>query len=221
MSSDPVPSDDAPVTVEKLRKSPRKVPKRTDPNKGLSQSTVEALGQLHWFLVCVPSGKEFTVERILDDNGVTVFVPVETRFRRRNRYAQRKTELKFPLVPGYVLVGFPPSSMDWASVFRFRIIAGVVGREGRPARIPRPEVTRLLTRHASGEFIAPKAQQWMQTHREFFEGDRVEVLEGPFEGHVFEVTQITGQHASMVVELLGGEQCVQVPLKSLGKVGTG
>jgi transcription antitermination factor NusG len=202
--------------IERRQRS--KVKQRPRQNRGLSQSTLETLGELHWYLARVPSGKEFVAERILDDAGVIVFVPIETRFRRKNRYRKVKTEIKLPLVPGYVLVGFVPGELRWGKLFRFRLIHGVVGRDGRPSRLPSHEVTRLLTRHTAGEFLAPKAQQWMQTYREFSVGDRVEVLDGPFEGHVFDVTKITGQNAKMVIDLLGTEQTIDVPISSLAKV---
>jgi transcription antitermination factor NusG len=172
--------------------------------------------------VRVPSGKEFTAERILDDAGLIVFVPTETKFRKVNRMAKSKTEMRFALIPGYCLVGIfrsDLSEMDgqWAKVFRFRLVREVIGHNGRPMALPYKQVRSLLVRHSRGEFNAPDAQRWMQTYREFASGDRVEVLEGPFEGHVAEVTEIRGQQARMVLRLFGADRAVDIPLIALGR----
>lgn len=205
----------------KPRRTPRKVKRREDGNHGLSQADLEALGQLDWFLVRVPSGKELAAERILDDAGLIVFVPTETRFRRANRYAKRKREIRFPLAPGYLLTGFAPvARMDlypWADLFRYRIVTGVVGHEGRPLAVPFCQVRRLLVRHHAGEFMAPRMQEFMRSGHEFAQGDRVEVLEGPFEGHIAEVRTIKGKTAQMVLNIFGAKRLIEVPVDALGR----
>ncbi len=211
-------SREKPATATaKPRRTPRKVKRREVTNRGLELNSLETLAALHWFLVRVPSGKELAAERILDDDGQIVFVPVETRFRRVNRYAKKKRELRFPLVPGYLLVGFLPDRHRWADLFRFRLVTGVVGHDGNPLRIPFREVRRLLQRHCAGEFLAPSMQQFMRSGMEFSVGDKVEVLDGPFEGHIAEVASITGNVAEMVLNILGGQRRVQVKVSDIGR----
>jgi len=193
---------------------------RTDGNRGLTARTLEALGAMPWFLIRLPSQKEFVAERILDDAGLIVFVPEEVKFRKSSRYAKRtdpKRAIRYPLIAGYALVAFPPGR-DWGDLFRFSLVLGVISRAGAPAVIPFAQVERLLRRHSAGEFVAPRAQQWMRTYREFAVGDRVEVLDGPFEGRVFDVTEIRGQAAPVIISILGGEQEVEIPLRMLGRV---
>ncbi len=204
------------------RKTPRKVKRREVENRCLSANDLDTLGDLDWYLLRVPSGKEFTAERILDDAGLIVFVPTETKFRKVNRMAKRKTEMRFALIPGYCLIGIyagDQAVMDaqWSNLFRFRLVREVIGHEGRPMALPYRQVRSLLVRHSRGEFNAPDAQRWMRTYREFAAGDRVEVLEGPFEGHVAEVTEIRGQQARMVLRLFGAERAVDIPIIALGR----
>lgn len=211
-----------PTETAKPRRTPRKVKKREDVNRSLSDTDLDALGRLDWFLVRVPSTKEFAAERILADHGLTVFVPIETRFRRKNGVVKAKEERKFPLVPGYLLVGFvPAAALDlypWHELFRFKLVTHVIGHEGRPMVVPFAQVRRLVLAHSAGDFVAPNEQRFMQTGREFRAGDRVEILEGVYEGHVSEVTEIKGQTACMVLPLFGAEREVEVPLGKLGRV---
>lgn len=206
----------------KPRRTPRKVKRREDVNRGISETDLETLGQLHWFLVRVPSTKEIAAERILTDHGLTAFAPVETRFRRKNGVVKGKEERKFPLVPGYLLVGFAPAArMDlypWAELFRFRLVTHVIGHQGCPIVLPFGQVRRLIVSHSAGDFVAPAEQRFMQTGREFRRGDRVEVLDGLYEGHVSEVTEIKGQTARMLLTIFGCEREVEVPLGNLGRV---
>jgi len=204
------------------RRTPRKVARREAINQGLSANDLDTLGDLDWYLARVPSGKEFVAERVLDDAGLIVFVPTETKFRKVNRMAKNKTEMRFALIPGYCLIGIyrgdgPTVDAQWSNLFRFRLVREVIGHDGRPVALPWRQVRALLVRHSRGEFKAPDAQRWMQTYREFAAGDRVEVLEGPFEGHIAEVTEIRGQQARMVVRLFGAERAIDIPIIALGR----
>ncbi|MFT6461015.1 MAG: transcription antitermination factor NusG [Maricaulis maris] len=211
-----------PTETAKPRRTPRKVKRREVENRGLSANDLDTLGDLDWYLIRVPSGKEFVAERILDDAGLIVFVPTETKFRKVNRMAKTKTEMRFALIPGYCLIGIyrgDAKTVDaqWANLFRFRLVREVIGHDGRPMVLPYRQVRALLVRHSRGEFNAPDSQRWMRTYREFEAGDRVEILEGPFEGHVAEVTEIRGQQARMVLRLFGAERAVDIPVIALGR----
>lgn len=213
----------APATeTAPLRKSHRPLARREAVNRGLAEHDLDTLGELSWYLARVHSGKEFVAERILDDAGVIVFVPTETRFRRVNRTVKAKTEMRFAMIPGYLLIGISPADREqvdaqWANLFRFDLVRGVIGQNGRPLAVPYHQVRGMLVRHSRGEFNAPDVQRWMRTHKEFAVGDRAEVLEGPFEGHVAEVTAIRGRQAVMVLELFGSLREVEVSLVVLGR----
>lgn len=211
-----------PTCVGKIRRSRRGVSRVKPRNRGLSEAREETLNDYHWFLAKVPSGKEFVAERILDDAGLLVFVPIEERYRKANRTVREKKTIRVALIPGYVLVAMPPvalSQMPWMRLFRFRLVAGVVGRDGLPSRVPAREAREMIRRHCAGEFMPPSFYKHMRSYREFQVGDTVEVLEGPFEGNVFEVTAIKGQNAQMVVDIFGGQREVTVPLEKLAKAG--
>ena len=198
----------------KPRRTPRKVARREPVNHGLELNDLDALGALHWFLVRVPSNKELAAERILDDAGLVCFVPIERKFSRANNKVKRRTELRFPQIPGYVLVGLESPQVaaslydgyGWDRLFRFKLVRGVVGHDGRPVRVPFGQLRPMLQRQYNFRPVS-----------EFEPGARAEILEGPFEGHVSEICDIKGGEAIMVLNLFGGEQEVRVALKLLGR----
>lgn len=208
-------SREKPATATaKPRRTPRKVKRREVTNRGLELNSLETLAALHWFLVRVPSGKELAAERILDDDGQIVFVPTERKFARSNNKVKRRTELRFPQIPGYVLVGLEPPSpaaglfdgYAWDRLFRFSLIGHVIGHQGRPMRLPFGQLRPMLQRQYDFRPVAVLE-----------EGARAEILEGPFEGHVSEITAIKGHMATMVLDLFGGAQEVKVALNLLGR----
>tara|TARA_R110002073_G_scaffold120601_2_gene262655 strand:- start:5741 stop:6403 length:663 start_codon:yes stop_codon:yes gene_type:complete len=206
-----------PVKRFRERRSHRTVAKRARCNRGLRDHELAALATMQWFLARVPSQKEFVAEQILDDAGLIVFVPEETRFRRACGKAKRKREIRVALIPGYLMVAFPAGPVQWGNLLRFQLVRGLVGHEGVPLHVPFGEVKRMLERHSAGEFRAPNVQQWMRTYREFEVGDQVEVLEGLYEGHVAEVTGLRGQNAMMVLNMFGGEIKAEIPMQALGR----
>lgn len=199
------------------RRSHKPVPRRERRNRGLREADLAVLSGMQWYLARVPSQKVFAAEQILDDAGLIVFAPEETRFRRPCGKVKTKREIRVALMPGYLMVAFPPGPVEWGKLLRFDIVKGLIGHDGRPLEIPFAQVERLLERHSAGEFRAPQVQQWMQTYREFAVGERVEVLDGPFEGHIVDVAELRGQNAVMVLQMFGSPMEVEIPTQHLGK----
>lgn len=95
--------------------------------------------ELHWYALDVVRQREFVAGYIFDRRGWMTFIPVETGFRKKNRYAKAKVEVVRPSLPGLVFVGFP-SAPDWYQVMSMNLVNGVLSlpdSEGRvyPRRI--------------------------------------------------------------------------------------
>lgn len=169
---------------------------------------------LAWYILWVPPQKEFVAQTILSRYGLTTSVPVRREWRRFSRYTREKRLVDFPLVPRYVLTGFPGREIAWLSVLTLPVVSSVIGIDGAPYRVPRDQIAEHLRRYASG-LEAPQEQRYMVTHKEFAVGDEVEITAGPFTGHRVPVKEIRGATAKAMMTLLGETREITIPLENL------
>lgn len=195
-----------------------------------------------WFAVTTRPQREIVAATILEKQGFAVFVPTETRWRwvtHKNRIRKRKFEVEYPLIPRYVFIGMNAGTPGFEGLFCFmqqlddhspmtsphmldkprglqhRLITGIIGHQGVPVQIPHdgPQGLRnLMWLHSGGKFRAPSYHRYMETHREYQVGDRVEVDGGIFEG---KVTEVTSEGAKVLVEFFGSQRLVSVGLEKI------
>src|SRR5687768_12092164 len=97
----------------------RKAVKRIGPvRKQRSAWPLEKAAALSWYALLVPPQKEFVAQQILHDRGLSTFVPVERKWRRRNKFAKVKELIEYALAPRYVFVGFRPDETLWFDLSR-------------------------------------------------------------------------------------------------------
>lgn len=89
---------------------------------------------LHWYALDVVRQKEYVAGHIFQRMGCQTFIPTETRYRKRNRYAKAKLEVAFAALPGVVFVGFP-SHPHWFDVMNMNLVTGVLSITDQPYRI--------------------------------------------------------------------------------------
>lgn len=161
---------------------------------------------LRWYAVQTNPLCERKAEKGLREHGFTVFLPVETKWKRSRSKARERVNT--PLFTGYLFVGLGP----WQSLYHVRQIDGVrglvVGSQGHPmefgwqtvigadGKIMRDEagepvkahlVYEIQARQASGEFDHTPAVKC--TYRP---GDKAKVmLEGPYKDLIGEVLTAT------------------------------
>ena len=91
--------------------------------------------ELHWYALDVVRQKEFVAGYLLQKRGHVTFIPTETRYRKRNRYAKGgKLEVAYAGLPGTIFVGFdgPPK---WFDVMSIHLVNGVLSMDDQPRRI--------------------------------------------------------------------------------------
>lgn len=91
--------------------------------------------ELHWYAIDVVRQKEYVAGYIFRRRGCVTFIPTETRFRKRNRYAKGgKLEVAYAAIPGTIFVGFdgPP---NWFEVMGMHLVNGVLSMDNQPHRI--------------------------------------------------------------------------------------
>lgn len=140
---------------------------------------------LTWFAVQSNPCCEARAAKGLREHGFTVFMPVETKWKRSR--AKQRERVNTPLFTGYLFVGLGP----WQSLYHVRQIDGVRGlvltSDGVPAEIGPREIDGaevhpiydLQARQLAGEFDHTPAKR-----SAFSQGDDARILAGPFKGHV-------------------------------------
>lgn len=103
----------------------------------------------HWFALRVKPQAEYVVSHLLLNAGVEAFVPTETRFRRRTRYAAQKAEFAYPQVPGLVFAGFP-GEPAWYWLLRNPLVLGVEGTSRTAWRLDFHMIVGFLARTQTG-----------------------------------------------------------------------
>lgn len=176
----------------------------------------DEIKSLHWFAVCTPAQKEFAAWLILNQRGYNVYLPTLRKFRRVNRYTKEKRKISYPVVPRYLYLGFDTPTPDWFALYRFVLVQSIVGINGVPAQIdPRWIVENMRTYH---DYQPDGSERYMRTGREFKVGDKVEVLDGPFDGHKIVVEEISGKLAKSRIKFLNTDIDVEFPIENLAKI---
>jgi transcription antitermination factor NusG len=171
-------------------------------------------GRINWFVLNTRASSEFKAAEKVQDLGYETFVPTEGRYRRRSRYARAKELVQYPLLPSYLLIA-SNDNVRWFDVLSLDPVLGVISSGDRPATVRPSVVNELKQRHVKHEFNAPDCQKFMRTGHEFAAGDECEIMAGPFRGHEVTVQTITGNAASVVLDLFSRKQAVKISLDLL------
>jgi transcription antitermination factor NusG len=157
-------------------------------------------GPGRWFALRVAPQAEFACAHLLRARGLAAWAPWETKWIRANRYRKgAKREVRRPLLPGYVLArlgDWEAEACAWQRALGVVGVQGVVGALGRPLALREAAVADL--RALCERRRAAERQRAMPTNRVFDVGDVVEVLEGPLEGVVVTVLEISRGFAEVV-----------------------
>lgn len=167
-----------------------------------------------WYVVFVMSGKEFVAQTILRKWGASAYLPLRVRWRKHNHRHRMKSRIAYPAVPRCVFVGLPRGHENWYGLFELNTLQGVLSIGGEPA-VLRTDLLRRFIDDNRSRFEVPDEHRFMPSNREYEIGDQVRIIEGPFEGHTVEVTDMVGPNALILIDLLGAQQKMKIPLDRL------
>lgn len=142
---------------------------------------------LIWYAVNANPCCERKAAAGLREHGFTVFLPVETKWKRGKNKARERVDA--PLFTGYLFVGIGPGQ----SLYHVRQIDGVRGLVltggNVPAEIHARFVYDLQARQAAGEFDRTPARRLGMEP-----GDKVRVtLEGPYRDQIGEIMEASDE----------------------------
>lgn len=111
-----------------------------------------------WYALRVLPQKEYVAAYLLRKQGVRTFVPTETRFLKRTRYAKSSVEFAVPIIPGCVFAGFdgPPA---WYDVLKNTLIVGPEGMDGKPWRLDIAKLFAFLGHVVDGCMVIDEGQR--------------------------------------------------------------
>lgn len=182
-----------------------------------TQAQTAMQSNLRWVVGFVMSGKELPVQSRLCSKDYKVYVPLQQRYRRKNRFVRGKDRVAYPAIAGQLYIGMHATDERWYDLFTSNTIYGVLSSNGYPALLSGQTLLDFISANQR-KFTAKRSERHMVTRKEFNIGDTVEILDGVFEGQIASVDDIQGSTAKMKIDIFGGETVTTVKLDNLGKV---
>lgn len=183
-----------------------------------------------WFVIHTYSGMEKRVKTNLE-NRITslnmedfiyeVHVPQEDVWEVKN--GQRR-QISRTVLPGYVLVRMDLTDESWSAVRHTPSVTGFVGHSHQPVPLSLAEVEAMLApaivEEAEAAASPTKAKQKKVEFTDFFAGDSVMVVDGPFATLHATITEINidAQRVKALVEIFGRETPVELSFTQIQKV---
>jgi len=197
---------------------------RPDPLEEFRASLRSRPGE--WYVVHTYSGMENRVKANLENRTTSlnmedfiyeVHVPQEEVAEIKN--GQRKM-VRRTVLPGYVLVRMELTDESWSAVRHTPSVTGFVGHSHQPVPLSLQEVEDMLApsivEAAAG---AEKPKQKKVEFADFYEGDSVMVVDGPFATLHATITEINldAQRVKALVEIFGRETPVELAFSQIQK----
>jgi transcriptional antiterminator NusG len=180
-----------------------------------------------WFVIHTYSGMENRVKTNLE-NRITslnmedfiyeVHVPQEEVAEIKN--GQRRM-VRRTVLPGYVLVRMELTDESWSAVRHTPSVTGFVGHSHQPVPLSLAEVEAMLAPAVIVEAEAPQQQTQKKVEfADFYAGDSVMVVDGPFATLHATITEINldSQRVKALVEIFGRETPVELSFNQIQKV---
>ncbi len=179
-----------------------------------------------WFVVHTYSGMEKRVKTNLEnrigslnmeDYIYEVHVPQEEVWEIKNGQRRRVNRT---VLPGYVLVRMELTDESWAAVRHTPSVTGFVGHSHQPTPLSLAEVEAMLAPAFVDEAATPQQSKEPQVDfSDFFTGDSVMVVDGPFATLHATITEINldAQRVKALVEIFGRETPVDLSFDQIEK----
>lgn len=172
--------------------------------------------QKEWYVVNTYSGHENKVKEKLEmransmemeDYILRVVVPEQKEIDEKGKEKVKK------MFPGYILVEMIMTDEAWFIVRNTPGVTGFIGSSGKGAK-PFP-----LTPSEVDHILGSMGMSRLDAQNELAEGDKVEVIDGPFANMMGTVKSIDLENAKLEValDLFGQETIVELELSQISK----
>lgn len=161
---------------------------------------------MNWFCLKTAPQKEFTVERILRENGFEIFMPLEYRWRKIRHRTKKREQIARPKLRPYLFLRMPFAgpAVSLTGILMERARVAYLGDEGVPRAIPESDMKFVFDMHEEPRLMRQrKGREKFNTNHHFRIDEKVTITEGLFEGEVAEISEIRGKNAVIIRELFG------------------
>ena len=147
-----------------------------------------------WYLVVTKPQSEFKAQENLLRQGYETYLPLVQTTRRRNGKNIKRTEAFFPR---YLFIYLDKESDNWAPIRSTIGVADLVRFGGMPAVVPEKMITNL--KNNENEFGIQSFEK-----KELKLGDKVEIIDGAFEGYVATYQKMKStERVSVLLDIVG------------------
>lgn len=169
---------------------------------------------LRWYVAIAERQKERACAELLIGRGVTVFLPMLTKWRRLAKTGPRE-RYEVCLCPPYVFIGFAPGCENWHSVVSCNLVAKVIcDALGSPRAANSRQMGDFIRRASDASVASRQARQ-----SAFKKGDMATVAIGPFAGRKVTLSEVRGKSAVFLASLFGASDVpVSIALDALEAV---
>ncbi|OYT17729.1 MAG: antitermination protein NusG [Bacteroidetes bacterium 4572_77] len=164
--------------------------------------------EYHWYAIYVRSRGEKMAAKLLDDQSIEVYLPLQRKLRQ---WSDRKKWVEVPYINSYVFVR--SSEKEYFEVLNTPGVVRYVTFEGQAAIIPDWQI------NAMKNIIASDTPVTFSAHR-FKKGEKIQVEKGPLMGCEGEVVRDTDgkKKVSIRIGQLGVSMIAQIDLTSIKKI---
>ena len=159
-----------------------------------------------WYLVVTKPQSEFKAQENLLRQGYETYLPLVQISRRRNGKNTNRTEAFFPR---YLFIYLDKETDNWAPIRSTFGVAGMVRFGGMPAQVHNVLIESL--KNNENEFGLQSFEK-----KELKQGDKVDIIDGPFEGHkaIYQKMKST-ERVSVLLDIVGKNTQVTLSIHEL------
>lgn len=162
----------------------------------------------YWYAVRTATRQEAKAATSLEELGITVYLPVEARWRRTPR---NRVRVESPLFVGYLFALLDDTGI--ALAHEAEHIHAVIGAFRSTPTIDAGCIAELQSAQAAGHFDRTLNDPAVKTYRP---GERLKVTDGPFSGWIGSVVKARGKdRLVLMTEMFGKKRQIELPVGSL------
>lgn len=159
-----------------------------------------------WYLVTTKPKSEFKAQENLLRQGYETYLPLVQTSRRRNGQNIKRTEAFFSR---YLFIFLDRETDNWAPIRSTLGVAGMVRFGGLPAVVPDTMINNLKQNENEFGLQSFEKKEWKQ-------GDKVEIMNGPFEGYkaIYQKMK-SAERVSVLLDIVGKNTQVTLSVNEL------